>query len=88
MRITIDLKKQELKELRDIARTYGFEIDRGRLVGEGSIRQMLLAMAKHEYKLVRLCSVEGCENQVIDGTNLCSKHMQEYLNEVPRLQEI
>lgn len=81
--IQIKLSKDELERLRDVAKINGFILDRGIKIGEGSVRQMLLALADHHYKIVPVCSVEGCDNQVAvkSKANVCWNHLHDILDE-------
>ena len=83
-RITINLSEDDLASLRDVAKANGFILDRSQKMGEGSVRQMLLALARHTHKVVQVCSVDGCDNQVaIKSTaNVCWNHLHDIFNDV------
>ena len=49
--MTLKLNDKQLSTLRGIAKRSGFIMDRGKLVGDGSIQQMLVAVADGQYSM-------------------------------------
>ena len=49
--MTLKLNDKQLSTLRGIAKRSGFIMDRGKLVGAGSIQQMLVAVADGQYSM-------------------------------------
>jgi hypothetical protein len=86
-RINIAFEDKELAELRKIAKDNGFVLDRGTKKGEGSVSQLVHAIANWQYKVVPVCEVPDCHNQVAIKaykksddhviSNVCWVHMDE-----------
>ena len=49
--MTLKLTDEQLRELRGIAKHFGFIMERGKMVGDGSIQQMLESVADGQYHM-------------------------------------
>ena len=49
--MTLKLTDRQLGELRDIAKRFGFVMERGRMAGDGSVQQMLESVADGQYHM-------------------------------------